>query len=124
MDKIFINNTEFPTLVAVSESEQNQGLMWVKWPPPVMIFPYRSAGIRKFWMKNTISPLDIVFCNGNSIVDIRKGEPLSTAMIGPDQPVDLVIELPAGTVEQHGIKVGQPVQLVYSPKTAARFITT
>lgn len=84
MDEIFINGKKFPTKVAITEEEQQKGLMYVSWPPPVMVFPYQKSGQRKFWMKNTISPLDIVFCNDNKIIKIVKGEPLSTMMVGPE----------------------------------------
>ena len=121
-DLVYINHIGFQTLVAVSETEQERGLMGVKWPPPVMCFPYKRAAVRKFWMKNTVSPLDIVFCNDHRVVGIYRGEPLSNAMVGPDQLSDLVVELPAGTVEKNDIRVGQPVSLSYSPDTTARLI--
>ena len=73
-------------------------------------------------MKNTISPLDIIFCHANVIVSIQKGEPLSSKLIGPDSGVDLVIELPAGSVKEHGISVGQPVQTSWAIETAAKMI--
>jgi len=127
-DVVYINGSlapvKFNTLVAVTDGEQARGLMWMKWPPPVMCFPYRKIAIRKFWMKNTISPLDILFCCGNSIVGIGRGEPLSTAPIGPDEPSDLVIELPAGSVNEHRISVGDTVRLAFSPETLARQIVT
>lgn len=121
-DQIYINGVGFMTLVAVTAAEQSRGLMFAEWPPPVMCFPYKRAEVRKFWMKNTISPLDIIFCNDQRVVGIYRGEPLSNAMIGPNEPTDLVIELPAGTVEEHGIRVGQPVSLSCSPDTAARMV--
>jgi uncharacterized protein len=119
---VFINGQAFNTTVAVSESEQARGLMGVKWPPPVMCFPYKNAAVRKFWMKNTISPLDILFCRSNTIVSICKGEPLSSRLIGPDVGIDLVIELPVGSVEEYGISVGQSVKTSWSPEIAAKII--
>ncbi len=119
-DEIIISGHRFPALVAITDKEHETGLMWRKWPPPVMIFPYKNATVRKFWMKNTLSPLDILFCRGNKIVDICYGEPLSTRMIGPDAPTDLVIELPHGTVKERGIRIGDQVRPVLSNKTIAR----
>lgn len=109
-DIVFINGLKFNTLVASTLEEQMVGLMWKKWPPPIMVFPYKDAGIHKFWMKNTISPLDIVFCRNNKIIGIYAGEPLSTAQVGPDAPVDLVIEFPRGTMSMYGIKAGDIVE--------------
>ena len=121
-DVVIIKNERFPVLIAVTEQGQQQGLMWKKWPPPVMAFPYESPGIKKFWMKNTISPLDIIFCRGEHVVGIYRGEPLSTAAVGPNEPVDLVVELPAGQAEEHGIRIGDDVRLRYSTATIAKKI--
>jgi uncharacterized membrane protein (UPF0127 family) len=121
-DVIHIGGHEFQTLVAVTPEEQERGLMFQKWPPPVMTFPYYKSAIRKFWMKNTLSPLDIVFCNNNRVVSICYGEPMSTRQIGPDIPVDLVIELPHGTVGKCGICVGDEVKTKYSQNTIAKDI--
>lgn len=123
-DCVYIAGQSFPALVAVSLEEQMQGLMFRPWPPPVMCFPYKEAEVRKFWMKNTPSPLDILFCRGNRIISICRGEPLSTELIGPDEHSDLVIELPAGTAEEKGIKVGDSATLYYTPATAARQIVS
>lgn len=116
-DKVIIGSNIFDTLVAVTEEEHSRGLMHKKWPPPVMIFPYKTADIRRFWMHQTPSPLDIIFCKGYKIIDIKYGEPLSTRLIGPLEPVDLVIELPYGTAKNAGIKIGDDVSIVYSQNT-------
>ena len=113
MDKIYVNGKWFNTEVAISEAEQAKGLMFKEWPPPVMVFPYKDATIRKFWMKNTVSPLDIVFCREGKVVEILKGEPFSTKLIGPDCLVDMVVELPAGTSEKLEITKGDDV--VFKP---------
>lgn len=121
-DIVHIGNNSFPTLIAITPEEQSKGLMYRKWPPPVMCFPYLTAGVHKFWMQNTLSPLDIIFCKDNKIVSICYGEPLSTQLIGPNIPSDLVVELPHGTVSKCGISVGDDVQLIYSKQTIARDI--
>lgn len=121
-DVVHLGSHSFPTLVAITADEHAQGLMYKKWPPPVMCFPYNCAGVRKFWMKNTISPLDIVFCHDNKIIAVCYGEPMTINQIGPDRPSDLVVELPAGTIKQCGIVVGDKVHLDYSKKTIAKDI--
>lgn len=109
---IFIEDNIFPTLLAISSDEQAKGLMFEKFPPPIMSFIYTEPQINKFWMKNTPSPLDIVFCCAGEIKQICIGEPYSTRAIGSDSPSDLVIELPFGTVNQSGIKLGHKVGFV------------
>lgn len=108
---VYIHNSVFPTLFAISAEEQQKGLMYQEWPPPVMAFVYAAPQINRFWMKNTPSPLDIVFCHNGKVSEICYGEPLSTKVVG-SQLSDLVIELPHGTADSVEIKVGQAVGLV------------
>jgi uncharacterized membrane protein (UPF0127 family) len=110
---VSIKGCVFPAEVAITEAEQRKGLMFQKWPPPIMVFPYNTAAPRRFWMKNTISPLDIVFCKSNHVIGIFKGEPLSTKLVGPDESSDMVVELPAGTADRLGLEIGDYVG--YSP---------
>lgn len=109
---LYINSSVFPTLLAISEDEQAHGLMGEPWPPPVMSFIYPIPKYNKFWMKNTPSPLDIVFSHNGVVTQICYGEPHSTAMIGDDRLSDLIVEFPHGTVISSGIKLGHKVGLV------------
>ena len=109
---IFINNNIFPTLLAISAEEQQQGLMYVEPPAPVMSFIHSHPQINKIWMKSTPSPLDILFCHAGKISEICVGEPFSTRIIGSNLLSDLVVELPYGTVDSTKIKIGQSVGLV------------
>lgn len=122
-DVISIKGQIFPTLVAVTEQEQRQGLMYRKWPLPIMTFPYRTAAPRRFWMQNTTSPLDIVFCKANRVIGIFQGEPMSTKLIGPDEPSDLVIELPVGTAGRLGLETGDYVGFAPTKETLARLVS-
>ena len=119
-DKVYIGKHCFTTLVAVSEEEHRKGLMGKQWPPPIMAFPYKKAEIRKFWMKNTPSPLDILFIRSGHIIDICQGHPHSLSTVGPDEPSDLVVELPAGSAKDFGISIGDDVTLYYSINTAMK----
>jgi len=120
MDKIIINGKEFITMVAISEEEQEKGLMYVSWPPPIMTFPFKKADFHKFWMKNTICPLDIIFCMAGKIVDICSGKPQDLTFLGPDAKVDMVVEMPAGTTNKCDIKIGNSIDIKYSINTLAK----
>lgn len=85
--------------------------MHQEWPPPVMSFIYAFPSVNRFWMKNTPSPLDIVFCHKGKVAEICYGKPHSTQVVGT-QMSDLVVELPHGTVDSMELKVGQSVGLV------------
>lgn len=106
---ISLKGRVFSALVAETPTEQQTGLMWKEWPPPAMIFPYKNASMIKFWMKNTISPLDIIFCKEGKVLGIFAGQPMSTALVGPNEASDLVIELPAGTAKSIGLTAGDYV---------------
>jgi len=108
---IHINNYIFPTLFAISSEEQQRGLMYQEWPPPIMSFVYANPQINRFWMKSTPSPLDIVFCHKGKITEICYGEPNTTNIIGSGIS-DLVIEFPYGTINEAQIKHGHSVDLV------------
>lgn len=124
-DYILYGKYKIAATTAITSEEQTQGLMFQAWPPSPMIFPYDQAAIRKFWMKNTISPLDIVFCRSGSIVAIEAGLPLSLRQVGPNIPVDLVLEFPQGFCRQLNMKCGDSIDIYYSMKTLAiKFMQT
>lgn len=121
MNSLRIKNSIFNNvLIAITDAEQEKGLMFKSWPPPIMAFPYNKAEKRKFWMKNTSSPLDVIFCKNNKIISIFKGEPFSMKNFGPDETSDLVIEFPYGMAKNLDIKAGDEVKLQYSIKTIAK----
>ena len=119
-DMIVIGDNEFTTIVAVTSREHEQGLMFKAWPPPIMSFPYERAMVRKFWMKNTPSPLDIIFCRDNVVLGVYDGEPESLRCVGSNEPSDLIVELPRGMAAELNIKAGDSVKLLCSIKTMAK----
>jgi uncharacterized membrane protein (UPF0127 family) len=110
-DYVKIADKKIPTVLAITQDEQERGLMYQKWPPPVMSFVYTSPKVNKFWMHRTPSPLDIVFSHSNKIISICQGEPYSTKLIGDDRLSDLVVEFPAGTCQAFGVNVGDSIEL-------------
>ena len=113
---VYLGNNVFNSLLAVSNAEQERGLMYQKPPTPVVSFIYPYPKQNRFWMSNTPSKLDIVFCCDNKVQQICVGEPYSTKIIG-DVDSDLVIELPYGSVASSNINIGDPAGLI-SPKIA------
>jgi uncharacterized protein len=82
-----------------------------------MIFVFDSRDQHRFWMKDMLFDIDIIWIDGNRIVDISehidhtRGE---NAHFEPSVPVDHVLEVPAGFVGENGIYVGQMVK--YAPQ--------
>ena len=121
MDKLYISDHIFPNIkVAITDEEQSVGLMYQKWPPPIMLFPNDNPKVSKFWMKNTPSPLDVIFCKSGKIIGIFYGKPNSTECFGPNDFTDLVIEMPHGFVEEYNITLGNSIRTEYSVDTIVK----
>lgn len=78
---------------------------------------------QKFWMKNTLIPLDILFVDeAGKIISIVTATPLSLEPVGPDSPAATVIEIAGGRAAKEGIAVGDKVQyeIAVSPWDLAR----
>jgi uncharacterized membrane protein (UPF0127 family) len=108
--------------LAATEPEREQGLMNRSRLAPYdgMAFFFPNSRPRKFWMKNTIIPLDLLFVDeAGSIVYIVTGEPLSEKPVGPACPVATVIELNGGRASRDGIAVGDKVNYDVNSRPSA-----
>ncbi len=92
-------------------------------PNDGMAFFFPEISIEKFWMKNTLIPLDMLFVDESGrIVYIATAIPLSLTPVGPDSPVETVIELAGGAAAKRGIAVGDKVhyEIPSAPSHMAR----
>ena len=108
----------FVVEVAATEAQQQQGLMY---RPPLapdagMLFaPYPPDGgpprAANFWMRNTPSPLDILFIRPDrTIATIAENTvPFSEAPVPSGEPVSAVLELGGGRAAELGIAAGDKV---------------
>ncbi len=90
-----------------------RGLMFRKHLPwnAGMLFAFDDEGTRRFWMKNTLIPLDMVFFDSSSkIIDIKENVPPCKQEECPTypskEPAQYVLEVNAGFVQEKGIKIG------------------
>jgi len=90
-----------------------KGLMYRQHLPPDdgMLFLMGVEDDWRFWMKNTLIPLDIMFITRDMTVagilfDMR---PLDTKSKGVDRPTLYVLEVNAGWAKAHGIAAGAKV---------------
>lgn len=82
-----------------------------------MLFIFPKADKYSFWMKGLKFPLDIIWINGDRIVDTlinvkppesgQKDETLS--VFQPVSPVDKVLEVNAGMVDKLQVRVGDKI---------------
>jgi uncharacterized membrane protein (UPF0127 family) len=96
--------------VARTYQETQQGLMFVEEMPEErgMIFLYPRPIPLKFWMKNTLIPLDILFFDStNTLVHIeRNATPHDLSPRGPETPTCTVVELNANIARKYEIEIG------------------
>ena len=90
---------------ASDEAQRRQGLMYREELPARtgMLFIYEGEGMRTFWMKNTLIPLDMVFFDrAGKFVSLKRDVPPLT--LTPRRSMaQYVLELNAGEAEKLGI---------------------
>ncbi|MBI4126833.1 MAG: DUF192 domain-containing protein [Deltaproteobacteria bacterium] len=105
--------------IAQTDEERARGLMGRESLPNNngMWFAFADDVEDRFWMKDTTIPLDIIFVGSdNKIVDlIQNTVPLSTELLGSRTPYRYVLEVNAGFVADHGLRVGDQAQLRIGP---------
>jgi hypothetical protein len=78
-----------------------------------MIFVFSEPGRHDFWMKDVSFPIDILWVDKDSVVSIvESAEPCPDnicEVYKADGIATFVVELPAGYVDEHGIKTGDMV---------------
>ena len=108
----------FQVEVAKSAGEQEKGLMFRTDIPDnggMLFWPYPAGGgapkEASFWMKNTPSPLDIIFIRANgTIARIAENTiPESETHVESGEPVAAVLELKGGRSSELGIAEGDKV---------------
>jgi len=96
--------------VADSESQREVGLMFRKHldEGAGMIFVFKDAAHRNFWMHNTEIPLDMIFADasGRVIGIVANAEPFSDKEVGVEGGSEYVLEVNGGFCAKNGIKVG------------------
>jgi uncharacterized membrane protein (UPF0127 family) len=106
--------------LARTPAEQERGLMFrtdLKPGGGMLFYPYPPDGgpprAANFWMKNTPTPLDIVFIRADgTIARITENTvPYSEAMIPSGEPVAAVLELVGGQAATLGLSEGDKVTL-------------
>ena len=100
---------------AVTAAQQEQGLMYrtdLKPDGGMLFWPYPATGgppqDASFWMRNTPSPLDILFIRADgTIARIAENTvPYSEDPVGSGEPVAAVLELVGGRTAALGITEG------------------
>ena len=119
--KVKIGETVFSVELALTSREKERGLGYRKGMKDMhgMLFVYDHKEKFPFWMKGMRFPLDFVWIDGNTIVDLTKNVPVEPIVnneyltsYAPKVPVDKILELNAGTIDRYGIVIGQTVEFL------------
>jgi len=112
-----INGHIFSLFLAKTEQEQAIGLAKFNKinKNQAMLFLFPKADYYSFWMKNMKFPIDIIFINGNRVVDVFKKVPVwpndNLPVYTTDAKADKVLEINAGLSDKYKIKIGTEVRL-------------
>jgi uncharacterized membrane protein (UPF0127 family) len=105
--------------IARTPEEQAQGLMFRESLPERtgMLFPFAEPGVHRFWMKNTMIPLDIIWMDGagrvlfvSSDTPPCKADPCSN--YGPEVPAASVLEIAGGLAAREKVTVGSRIDIL------------
>ena len=105
----------FQVEMALTPEQQEIGLMARTFVPPDggMLFDMGEPPEQsRFWMCNTVVPLDMVFIKPDGTIDsiAEHAVPFSLDSVVSAGPVRATLELAAGTVARDGIRVGDIVR--------------
>ena len=94
--------------LAKTEAQRRHGLMFTPhlsdWSG--MLFTFETEAVRRFWMKNTQIPLDILFfdSSGGLVSLIRSAKPFSLALRESKGPARYVLEINGGLAAKMDIQ--------------------
>jgi uncharacterized protein len=104
----------FNVAVVDTDETRAQGLMFVKSMPRFsgMLFVYDSPRQARFWMKNTLIPLDMIFIGPDGVVKALHSNaiPGDLTSIDGGSGVLVVLEINGGLADTLGINTGSQVQ--------------
>jgi uncharacterized membrane protein (UPF0127 family) len=115
-----IRDTCFKVEIANTNEERAQGLgdRASLEQDKGMLFVFEKEGLYRFWMKNTLIPLDIIWMDkeGRIVYIERQAQPCRQdpcQSINPGVISQYVLELNGGTCDRLSISVGDKVQVEY-----------
>ena len=116
--KVTIRNTTLYVDVAATPTARERGLSGRKTLPQDhgMLFLFPVAAKHGFWMRGMNFPLDFIWIRDKTVYELTRNIPPpgpgeSPAMLEPYFPIDMVLEVNAGTVDRLGVKEGDKIEI-------------
>lgn len=105
--------------VAKTPQQQAIGLMYREEIPVNrgMLFPMEPPRVPRFWMKNVVVPLDMIFIREGEVAAIAhqvppcEEDPCPT--YSPKMIIDQVLELRGGRAKELGLEIGDSLSIQY-----------
>lgn len=87
-----------------------------------MLFVYPDEEIRGVWMKNTLLALDVLFLSESGLIvsmlrNLQPCKQTPCSIYSSQQKARYMLEVNAGFIDKHNIKIGQDVMLDYKHDT-------
>jgi hypothetical protein len=113
--------------LALTPEEKAQGLMYRESLPPQtgMLFLFSDEAPHRFYMKNTMIPLDMIWMNeSGEVLFVSENTPPCKAdpcpSYGPETPAALVLEIAGGMAEKEGVRVGAKIRILEVSATSPK----
>lgn len=113
---LLINNKKYQVELALTPPQWQKGLSGREFlcERCGMLFIFPDSGIKEFWMKDMLIPLDIVWIDNNVVVGVEKAVPAPNngqlpAIVRSPGAVDMVLEVNANQFDD--LKMGDRVHL-------------
>ena len=78
-----------------------------------MLFIFEKKDIYSFWMNEMKFPLDFLWINDETIVDLSENIPLFSegeiTTVKSSKPVNKVLEVNSGIIKEYGLKKGDKI---------------
>ena len=81
-----------------------------------MLFVYSTPALHGFWMRGMNFSLDFIWIRDKTVFELTRNVPPPTegevpVMLEPYYPIDMVLEVNAGTIDRLGIKEGDKITI-------------
>ncbi len=109
-----IGGEEFRLEVARSDAQKTRGLMHRRslGEREGMLFVYDADEHMSYWMKDTTIPLTLAFLSSDGqILQVAEMKPLSLKPVSSERAARYALELPLGTLDRLGVRVGDRIEL-------------
>ena len=121
--RVTINNYTFVAELADTAPKRELGLMFRQELAPKhgMLFLFDRPAVRKFWMRNTYIPLDIIFIDADrKIINVATMPARTDRTCQSQRGALYVLELKAGSAETFGLTPGMTVEFNLPARRSAK----